>query len=52
MGRLVIFEDEPNITYHYVFRSDSGEIAQGSFSNDDGTTDKDELLDSLKHLER
>ena len=51
-GGLVIFEDEPNITYHYGFVSGSGEISQGSFSGDDGTRNKDELLDSLKHLER
>ena len=51
-GGSVIFEDEPNITYHYGFVSGSREISQGSFSGDDGTKDKDELLDSLKHLER
>jgi hypothetical protein len=51
-GGCVIFEDEPTITYQYGFISGSGEISQGSFSGDDGSKDKDELLDSLKHLER
>lgn len=50
----VEFEDEQGIVYEYYFNTRRG-IAQGSFSGDGivyGIMDFDELIETLKHLER
>ena len=47
---LVEFEDEPGIKYEYSFNSKLITVSQTGFTG--GSGDKDELVDSLKHLER
>ena len=47
---LVEFEDEPSVTYEYSFDTKLITVTQTGFTG--GSGDKDELIGSLKHLER
>ena len=49
---FVEFEDEPGIIYEYSFDNKLITITQTGFTGGDPKTDKDDLIASLKHLER